>query len=184
MAIVKTRTTYLQMFAAPAEVVPAPRSDVFVARAVRPPLDEYRRLYRRVGADLFWVDRLRMPDEDLRVILQDDRVAVYVLHVAGQAAGYAELDARTEPDIELAYFGLFPEYIGQGLGRYLLNWALRTAWQAAPRRVWVHTCDLDHPLALPTYQKAGFQIYDEQILDQYVPDEVYRAGAERPGKRP
>ncbi|MCO6459698.1 MAG: GNAT family N-acetyltransferase [Pirellulaceae bacterium] len=184
MAIVKTRTTYLQMFVAPAEVVAAPRPDVRVARAVRLAVDDYRRLYRGVGADLFWVDRLRMPDEELRGILQDDRVAVYVLNVAGEAAGYAELDARTEPDIELAYFGLFPEFIGQGLGRYLLNWALRTAWQAAPRRVWVHTCDLDHPVALPTYQKAGFQVYDERVIDQFVPDKECRGSAPRPDSQP
>ncbi len=112
-----------------------------------------------------------MPDEQLQAILRDDRVEVFVLSVAGELAGYSELDRRVESDIELAYFGLFPNFIGQGLGRFLLDWTLRTAWSRRPRRVWVHTCDLDHPAALPTYLKAGFRAYDEQIIEQFVPGE-------------
>jgi GNAT superfamily N-acetyltransferase len=123
-----------------------------------------------VGAALHWVDRLVMPDEQLRSILADDRVAIFVLSAGGGAAGFAELDGRRPEEIELAYFGLLPDYTGQGLGKYFLNWALRTAWSYQPRRVWVHTCDLDHPAALPNYLKAGLRVYDECLVDQYVPE--------------
>ena len=112
-----------------------------------------------------------MPDEQLQAILTDDRVEIFVLQVADQSAGYAELDRRLENEIELAYFGLFPSFIGQRLGHCFLNWTLRTAWSHSPDRVWVHTCDLDHPAALPNYLKAGFRIYDERLVDQFVPDE-------------
>jgi GNAT superfamily N-acetyltransferase len=87
---------------------------------------------------------------------------VNVLWVDGVPAGLAELDRRDLPDVELAYFGIMPEFIGQGLGRFLLDWAIHHAWRARPRRFWVHTCDLDHPRALEVYQKAGFRIYDRQ----------------------
>ena len=74
-------------------------------------------------------------------------------------------------EIELAYFGLFAEFRRQGLGSYLLDWAIQQALSYQPERLWVHTCELDHPAALPTYLKAGFQIYLEQVIDQPLPDQ-------------
>lgn len=171
MPHIPTKTTYLEMLHPPASEEMSPRVDVFVKRANRPSCEFYRGLYQSVGADLCWVDRLVMPDEQLQSILGDDRVEVWVLWVAGKTAGYSELDHRVENEIELAYFGLFPTYLGQGLGKFFLNWTLRTAWSRRPTRVWVHTCDLDHPAALPTYLQAGFRIYHEQIVQQFLPDE-------------
>ena len=52
-----------------------------------------------------------------------------------------------------------PEFIGHGLGRFLLLWAIHTVWERSPKRLWVHTCSLDHPGALVLYQKCGFKIY-------------------------
>jgi GNAT superfamily N-acetyltransferase len=123
-----------------------------------------------VGRDYCWVDRNLMPDEDLRRIIQDPGVEVYVLSVAGAPAGYAELDRRQPGEIELAYFGLFPDFVGRGLGKFFLAWAVERAWSHGPRRVWVHTCDLDHPAALPNYLKAGFVVYDERVIEQVVAD--------------
>jgi GNAT superfamily N-acetyltransferase len=171
MPRVPTKTTYLEIFEPPPHEVAAPRSDLKIERVACPTNEFYRQLYRSVGADLYWVDRLVMPDEQLQTILRDDRVEVFVLSVAEQMAGYSELDRRQGNEIELAYFGLLPRFIGQGLGKYLLNWTLRTAWSHRPNRVWVHTCDLDYPAAMPTYLKAGFRIYDEKIIDQFVLDE-------------
>jgi hypothetical protein len=65
------------------------------------------------------------------------------------------VDWRNTDDIELVRFGLMPEFIGQGLGRYFLQWAIDKAWGYRPRRFWLHTCTLDHPAALPNYLKAG-----------------------------
>jgi len=77
-------------------------------------------------------------------------------------AGYAELDRRQPLEVELAYFGLMPEFIGRGLGGFMLNWTVHRAWSSEPRRVWLHTCTLDHPQALAVYQKAGFEIYQRE----------------------
>jgi hypothetical protein len=170
MPVVKTQTTYLEMFAPPRVVVRPPRDDVDVARIERPSIEFYRWLYKSVGAAFGWVDRLMMPEDELRRIIDDDRTNIYILRVAGQTAGYAELDRRTEPQIEIAYFGLFTEFLGLGLGKYFLNWVVHKAWSFQPQRLWVHTCDLDHPAALPTYLKAGFNIFDQKTIDQTIPE--------------
>lgn len=172
MATILTRTTYLEMLTPPANRIAPPRDDLYVRRLTSPSVDEYRELYRGVGAQLHWVDRLVMPDAQLQAILSDDRVEVQRLEVAGKSAGYAELDRRTLGQIELAYFGLFPEFVGQGLGKYFLNWTVQKAWSYEPRRVWVHTCDLDHAAALPNYLRAGFKVYDERTIEQFVPDQT------------
>lgn len=170
MATILTITTYLEMLTPPAGQVTPPRDDVYVRRLISPGVDEYRTLYRGVGSQLNWVDRLVMADGELQAILRNPRVEVHVLDVGGKPAGYAELDRRTIDQIELAYFGLFPEFVGQGLGKFFLNWTIRQAWSYQPQRVWVHTCDLDHPAALPNYVRAGFRVYEERLIEQFVPE--------------
>ncbi len=172
MPTVKTKTTYLEMHSSPSSVASPPCDGIEVAKADKPSTEFYRHLYRTVGEQFHWVDRLVMPADELRATIQDDRVEIYVLSVDGETAGYSELDHRQAGEIELTYFGLFPQFVGKGLGKYFLDWSLRKAWSYQPRRVWVHTCDLDHPAALPTYLKAGFVIYDEKIIDQPIPDDM------------
>ena len=99
--------------------------------------------------------RRRLSDEDLAAVIHDDRVEVFVLQVRGVPAGYIELDRRVEGEVEIAYFGLIPEYIGRGFGAFLLDWGLGRAWSYGPRRVWLHTCNLDHPRALDVYRRRG-----------------------------
>ena len=92
----------------------------------------------------------------------------HVLHVDGVPAGFAELDRRIEGEIELVQFGLVPEFIGQGLGRYFLNWTIDKAWSYQPRRFWLHTCTLDHKAALPNYLKARFVVYNEEVKQREI----------------
>jgi GNAT superfamily N-acetyltransferase len=84
----------------------------------------------------------------------------------GVPAGFAELDRRTKGEIELVQFGLLPEFIGQGLGRYFLRWAIDRAWGYQPRRFWLHTDTQDHPAALPNYLKAGFAVDKGEVKDE------------------
>lgn len=148
--------------AAPA--VSAPRPDLALVRAGRPTVAFYRFLYDRVGAAWLWTDRRRLDDAQLAAIVHDDAVKVHVAWAGGVPAGYAELDRRAPPDVELAYFGLMPEFIGQRLGPWLLDRAIRLAWEPRPARLWVHTQTLDHPSALPLYCKAGFVPYREERI--------------------
>lgn len=128
----------------------------------QPPVHFYRYLYNTVGRDHVWVERRRMSDEALAAIVQDERVEIYVLYCDGAPAGYFELDLRKPPDAELAYFGLISDFIGRGFGGYLLATAIDTAWSKSIERLWVHTNTLDHPRALPLYQKMGFSPYAQE----------------------
>jgi GNAT superfamily N-acetyltransferase len=133
-------------------------------RAELPPLHFYRYLYETVGEPWLWYERRALDDDALSAIVHDPRVEVCVLYVDGCPGGYAELDARNPSEIEVAYCGLVPEFIGQGLGLYLIECAVERAWSRDPEpsRVWVHTCTLDHPRALLAYQHAGFRAYNEE----------------------
>jgi len=149
--------THLQMFARPEGLtVTPPETNLSIVQAKPPTISFYRYLYDSVGGNWQWRERRVMSDEQLGAIVQHPRVETHVLYASGTPAGYAELDRRQENEVELAYFGLIPDFIGRGLGEYLLNWAIDRAWSYGPRRFWVHTCTLDHPRALPNYVRAGF----------------------------
>ena len=157
--------TYLEMMQAP-ELPPLhqPNGQTALLRAENPPVSFYRFLYDAVGRDWMWTDRKRMSDRQLREIIEHDSVEIYVLYKAGCPAGYAELDRRQDGVVHLAYFGLLPDYIGLGLGSYLLNWVVRYCWEQSPTRVWVNTNNFDHPRALPLYQRMGFVPYSRRTV--------------------
>jgi GNAT superfamily N-acetyltransferase len=164
--VLKFKTTYLQMLARPERVVPPPREGLAVVHARRPTVAYYRFLYDTVGRDYEWTSRKKLSDAELAALLHDPRLEVHVLMADGIPAGLAELDRRIEGEIELVHFGLMPEFIGQGLGRYFLQWTIDKAWSCHPRRFWLHTDTKDHAAALPNYLKAGFVIYREEIKEQ------------------
>ena len=160
------KITYLEMFARTEQVVPPPRDGLAVVHARKPTVAYYRFLYDGVGRDYDWPSLKKLSDAELAALLNDPRLEVHVLMAEGVPAGFAELDRRIDGEIELVQFGLMPEFIGQGLGRYFLQWAIDRAWSYQPRRFWLHTCTKDHPAALPDYLKAGFAVYKEEVKDQ------------------
>lgn len=168
MKTVPCKVFYLQMLAPREYQTPAPFDGIEIVRAIRPSVSFYRFLCDSVGRDFNWVDRKLLSDGELGRIIHDDRVEIHVLQIRGAPAGYAELDRRVDAEIELAYFGIMPRFAGRGLGRYFLHWAIETAWSYSPRRLWLHTCELDHPAALPMYRKAGFELFDERVIEQRV----------------
>jgi GNAT superfamily N-acetyltransferase len=104
------------------------------------------------------VDRRRVSDEELEEILHAATTDLYVIYINGVPAGFVELNSAELPEtVDIAYFGIMPEFIGMRLGPYFLRWALDAAWDMEPERVTVNTCTLDHPKALPMYQRAGFE---------------------------
>ena len=94
-------------------------------------------------------------------MLAGPRLSLYALYVDGDPVGMAELDAPDREATELRFFGLAPERIGQGFGRYFLANILDIAWAAGPAKIRLETCTFDHPAALPLYQKLGFVVYDQ-----------------------
>ncbi len=150
---------YLEMEARP--VYPRPHIHTGPVAALiaaeRPPVWYFLDLYRRVGADYDWTDQIDTPADEVAAFLHDPAVALYTFVRAGWPHGFFLLDARTPEVCNLAYFGLVPEAIGRGLGTYLLHTAVHMAWdRPGTERVTVDTNSLDHPRALPLYQKAGF----------------------------
>jgi len=159
----ETVVTSLEMLSPPARPsVSAPMGKLALMRLDPPTLSFYRYLYDTVGADWAWTDRRLMDDDDLADAILKESVEIYVLYSGGVPAGYTEIDRSDFENVEIKYFGLTPDFIGHGLGWYFLNWAIDKAWDGGSKRVWVHTCDLDHPRALPNYQKAGFVAFDRR----------------------
>ena len=134
-----------------------PPSPLQLDRRERIAPDDYRTLFRLVGAPWLWFSRLVMSDADLCDILHDDAVDLFaVVDIAGAQVGMLELDFRTTGECELAFLGLVPALAGQGHGRWLLAQAVTRAWRPGVTRIHVHTCTLDHPAALAAYRRTGF----------------------------
>jgi len=160
MATREVTVTHLQMFAPPNQPnVPLPEP-LLALRSEVPTAAFYRYLYGAVGSGWKWVDRRDWSDEELLAALRRPELELWVLYYAGTPAGYCEL-VREGDEVNVSYFGLMPEFLGQGLGRLWLGWTLHRAWHDDPRRVWLNTCDLDHPAALPLYQKLGLEPYQQ-----------------------
>lgn len=158
--------TYLEMTSRPASIPPTrPAQKIALLRAEKPTTSFYRYLYNTIGQDWLWWERRELSDEQLNEIIQDDQVEIYILYVAGVPAGYGELDRRSDDDIELAYFGLMPEFIGQKLGGFFLRWMIDQAWSYNPKRIFVHTCTEDHPAAVHNYQRHGFEPYKQETVE-------------------
>ena len=160
---IATIVTSLEMLDRP-PLRPMPVSPLRLVRWAAPDLAKYRALFRRVGEPWLWFSRLVMPDEEVRAIICDAKVEVFAVEdIAGIEVGMLELDFREADTCELAYFGLVPELAGQGHGRWLMAQALALAWRKGVRRVWVHTCTLDHPSALGFYRAQGFVPYAQAV---------------------
>ena len=164
MELVDVTVFYFEMRAPPQRTMPSPRDGLTVLHARQPTVAYYRFLYDSVGRDYHWLSRRKLSDEELATIIHDPLNEVHVLHVDGSPAGFAELDRRQPDEIELVQFGLMPDFIGQGLGKWFLQWTVDKAWSYEPSRFWLHTCTLDHPAAVPTYMKAGFVQYKEEKI--------------------
>jgi len=151
--------TYLEMTTRPTRpTVPLPLGNYALLKLDNPPVSYYRYLYNTVGEPWFWWERRQMDDRTLAGFIQDPDIDIYVLHAGGVPAGYAEFSRKTLPVLSIVYFGLAPDFIGQGLGKYFMNWVVDQAWSyPGTEKVTVDTCNLDHPRALSAYQRAGFQ---------------------------
>ena len=162
--MVDVRRTFLEL-TSPDQLRAAPNTDPRVSFVRRPRISvaEYRCLYREVGEHWRWLDRNLWSDEQLAAHLARHDVHVFEAVFDGESAGYFELAAHDgEPSVEIAYFGLKRAFIGRGLGKAMLTHAVREAWALRPKRVWLHTCTLDSPHALPNYVARGFRAYNEE----------------------
>ena len=154
---IEVTVTHLRMDAPPRHYPPLPLGrQLALLRTRRIPLHFYRYLQDRVGRKWHWVDVLRMDDAALEAALHAHDRDIRVLYLDGAPAGFFDLKTDLPGRVDLAYFGMMEQAMGQGLGRWFLGAAIEAAWSYEPDHVTVQTCTLDHPAALPLYQKAGF----------------------------
>jgi GNAT superfamily N-acetyltransferase len=153
--------TYVEM-TDPGELCPAAPVP---AMTLEPAGDDHRlvkEIHGRTGKAYHW-GGLTWTDEDWAARLANPRLSHWIIRHGTDPAGLAEIETHPGGDVEIDTFGLAPEFVGRGLGGYALTLVVRQAWEIEPigapsvRRVWLHTSTLDHPNALPNYQKRGFR---------------------------
>lgn len=134
-----------------------------------PELNQF--LFRTVGGPWRWYSRLSWNYQQWLTYLEQQQVRTWILWNKGTPAGYIELVKHQDNSVEIMFFGLLPQFVGQGLGKKLAQQAifLADAWQAT--KVWLHTCSTDHPAALHNYQQAGFIIESSEQAVESLPEE-------------
>ena len=121
--------------------------------------------YKRIGKKHHWVDRLSWSDKQWIDYVSDKKVMTYVLKFKEDLAGYFELILHPEKEeVEIAYLGLLEEYQNKKLGSHLLSSAIKNSFINKPKRVWVHTCSLDHKNALNNYISRGMRIFKKETI--------------------
>ncbi len=165
-----TRVTRLEMLERPTRpTVPAPAGRmVSLQKLDSPTVSFYRWLNETVGRRWTWVNVRAWSDEKVAEVIAQASEEVYLLSVGGVPAGYCHISRAVPGETEISYFGLLPEFIGAGLGWYFINAMIDIAWLGEVKRIWLNTCDLDHPRALGNYQRAGFVPFGQ--FEETLPD--------------
>ncbi len=159
--------TYLEMHSSrDLRTADAPLDGVRIERVTARVPSFWRYLYTEVGRAYHWIDRLPWTDDEILRYLNDPAIQLWVMTVGGAPAGYFELRTVDDGSVEIAYFGLLPDFVGRGLGKYLLSVAAEQAWALKASRVWLHTSTLDHSSALPNYLARGFRIFKTELYDE------------------
>ena len=126
-----------------------------------------------MGADYSWIDRLVWSDRQWRAWAA--RVETHWWSCAASRSATSS-SSRSELGTKIAIFGLLGGFHGRGLGGHALTLALRRGFELRPR-VWLTTCSLDSPAALPNYRARGLEVFR-------VEQRPWSANAARRGRRP
>jgi ribosomal protein S18 acetylase RimI-like enzyme len=122
--------------------------------------------YKNIGKNHEWIDRLIWTEEQWIDYLSSERVKTYVLKFKNDLVGFFELIHNLEnQEIEIAYFGILEEYQNKKLGSFLLSEAIKVSFKNNIKRVWVHTCSLDHKNALNNYLARGMKVFKTETLN-------------------
>ena len=155
----KTTVTHLEMtppFLPTALDVGWP-DDVSFAREMDISIAAYRALYDDVGRQWHWVNRRVLTDRQLSAIIHHPATEIFTLKAGNRTIGFVELNFKLFPQVEIVFVGLVENVIGQGLGSTMLQRVISYIYGRAPSRIIIQTCTLDHPSALPLYQRFGFK---------------------------
>ena len=121
--------------------------------------------YKNIGKKHRWVDRLIWNEEQWIDYVSSSKVKTYVLKNKNDLVGFFELIFNLEKqEVEIAYFGILEEYQNKKLGSFLLSEAIKKSFNENIKRVWLHTCSLDHKNALKNYLARGMKIFKSETV--------------------
>jgi len=138
-----------------------------VIEKVNPPNIEINKFfYKNIGKNHRWIDRLVWGNPKWESYIENKNVHTHVLKLNSDLVGYFEIinDDKTKSS-EIAYFGILEDYIGKKIGGYFLSEAIKICFKNYCKRIWVHTCTLDHENALKNYLKRGMKVFREETLN-------------------
>lgn len=155
-------TLYLELQRPLYEATKQPRGNFFVRRVVATAPTICRVMYKQVGGAWGWKKRRRWTDNDWSLHLDRPEIEFWVACLGVNPVGYFETETRGDLGVEITYLGLTGEFIGKGLGAWLLAAAIEKAWARTEHRVWLKTSSSDHPNALSNYLRRGFKLFDRK----------------------
>ena len=121
--------------------------------------------YKQIGKKHRWIDRLSWNEQVWRNYIDNSRVSTYVIKEKKDLAGYFEqIYNEQNNEYEIAYFGILEEFRSKKYGSYLLSNAIKSKLKDGAKRVWVHTCSLDHENALKNYLARGMKVFKEEKI--------------------
>ena len=142
------------------EKVKRPINNLYIEKIDPPDFQLNKFFYKQIGKNHKWIDRLVWSDQKWIEYLNTKGISTYILKQEGNLAGYFEqIFYKNDLNCEIAYFGILEEYIGKKFGGYLLSEAIIKSFEIGSKRVWVHTCSLDHKHALNNYLSRGMKVY-------------------------
>lgn len=168
---VTVSVTFLRMDHPPTQPLLELPKGYFLEKLSIVPVSLYRYVYGTVGEACCWWMRRVLSDQYLEQFFSNPWIELYLLKdTENVICGFFELDCTIPNNINIAYFGLMPHMVGQGLGTVFFHQALRQAWQKHPNCVRLNTCSLDNPKAIEIYKKAGFEPFKVEQELWNIPD--------------
>ncbi len=163
---VKVERTYLELRSLK-DLKPAKVDDdlLRLARVPVPSVPLVQRLYREVGEAYHWVDRWEWSTDQWTALVERPGYGLWILTWDGALAGFLEMQSDDEDGVEISLLGLTREFQGRGFGKHLLTMAVEIGFAIGGTRVWLHTCTLDAPAALPNYLARGFVEFKKETYD-------------------
>ena len=142
-------------------------SDIYQISLVNPPDFQLNKFfYKQIGQKYRWIDRLIWSEKKWIEYVNNSDVKTFILKEKNNLAGYFEqIFHKKKLDCEIAYFGILEDYFGNKLGGYLLSEAIKKSFRFGAKRVWVHTCSMDHKYALKNYLSRGMKIFKTEVLN-------------------
>jgi hypothetical protein len=151
------------------KVVMCPNKIYSVTPSIQNDFELNKFFYKQVGKKYQWVDRLSWSNEKWIEYISKKSCFTYILRENNELAGYYELiHNELTNEVEIPYFGILEEYFKKRLGGFLLTNAIKNSFLLGAKRIWVHTCSLDHKNALNNYLARGMRVFKTETLKRKV----------------